>query len=170
MLLTELKSTHFGKARIRRSRNSAELRMHHLGYVEWKLFKRKNQLLTTLLDGGVASGPETRASRSYEKEIRHDLKKWYENNDKIRQSLVESLCENQQTKLIALEFQSKTTPAFYAAVTSRLKDTSSQSLNFHTGIPNAMKCLTNETKIDVSNRSIPQFLVVINLGGVVFGA
>ena len=47
--------------------------------------------LATLLVGGVAGGAATRASRSYEKDIRHDLKKWNSNNDKIRQCLVESL-------------------------------------------------------------------------------
>ena len=35
-------------------------------------------------------------------DIKHD--KWEVNNDSIRQNLVESLCENKQTQLIALEF------------------------------------------------------------------
>ncbi len=71
---------------------------------------------------------------------------------------------------MALEFQNKTTPSFYSAIKSRLKDTSSQSLNFHTGILNGMKCLSNETRIEFSNRLIEQFLVVINLGGVITDA
>ena len=147
----------------------------HVGYAEWKLFQKVEPVvdeahLATLLDGGVAGGAATHASRAYEREVRHDLRKWNENNDKIRQALVESLCENKQTKLMALEFQDKTTPAFYAALKSRLKDTSSQSLNFHTGILNGMKCLSNETRVEFSNRLIEQFLVVINLGGVVTDA
>ena len=46
--------------------------------------------------------------------IKHD--KWNANNDKIRQKLVESLCENKQTKLIALEFQDLLTNEFYLAL------------------------------------------------------
>ena len=65
----------------------------HVGYAEWKLFQNVEPVvdedhLDTLLEGGVAGGDETRASKSYVKEIRYDLKKWNENNDKIRQSLV----------------------------------------------------------------------------------
>jgi hypothetical protein len=125
----------------------------HVGFAEWKLFQKVEPVvdeahLATLLEGGVAGGNETHASRSYEKEIRHKLRKWNENNDKIRQSLVEALCENHQTKLMALEFQSKTTHAFYAAIKSRLKDTSSQSLNFHTGILNGMKCYARRAFIE----------------------
>ena len=71
---------------------------------------------------------------------------------------------------MALEFQSKNTVELYAAIKSRLKDTSAQSLNFHTGILNAMKCLSNETRIDFSDRLVAQFLVVLNLGGVVSDA
>jgi hypothetical protein len=69
-----------------------------------------------------------------------------------------------------LEFQSKNTVELYAAIKSRLKDTSAQSLNFHTGILNAMKCLSNETRIEFSDRLVAQFLVVLNLGGVVSDA
>jgi uncharacterized membrane protein YgcG len=147
----------------------------HVGYAEWKLFQEEEPVvdeahLFTLLDGGVAGGGETRASRSYEKDIRSQSKKWHQYCDKIRQSLVESLCDNKQTKLMALEFQSKNTVELYAAIKSRLKDTSAQSLNFHTGILNAMKCLSNETRIDFSDRLVAQFLVVLNLGGFVSDA
>ena len=52
--------------------------------------------------------------------IKHD--KWKANNDNIRQKLVESLCENKQTKLIALEFQDLPTHEFYLALEKRLKE------------------------------------------------
>ena len=64
--------------------------------------------------------------------------KWKANNDNIRQKLVESFCENKQTKLIALEFQDLPTHEFYLSLECRLKDTSSQSLNYHSGILNRM--------------------------------
>ena len=101
----------------------------HVGFAEWKLFQEEEPVvdeahLITLLDGGAAGGDETRASRSYEKDIRSKSKKWHQNCDKIRQSLVESLCDNKQTKLMALEFQLKNTVELYAAIKSRLKDTS----------------------------------------------
>ena len=95
--------------------------------------------------------------------IKHD--RWKNNNDQIRQKLVESLCENKQTKLIALEFQDLPTPAFYAALEKRLKDTSSQSLNYHTGILNRMHCMSNETRMEFVDRLVAQFLVVLSLGG-----
>ena len=46
----------------------------HVGYAEWKLFQEEEPVvdeahLFTLLDGGVAGGGETRASRSYEKTL-----------------------------------------------------------------------------------------------------
>ena len=52
----------------------------YVGYAEWKLFQKVEPVvdedhLATLLEGGVAGGNETRASRSYEKDIRHKLKK-----------------------------------------------------------------------------------------------
>jgi hypothetical protein len=51
---------------------------------------------------------------------------------------VEALCDNQQTKLMAMEFQDLPTGDFYDAVKNRVKDSSTQSLNFHTGILNQM--------------------------------
>jgi hypothetical protein len=53
--------------------------------------------------------------------IKHDKRKV--NNDSIQQKLVESLCENKHTKLIALEFQNLPTPEFYKSLEKRLKDT-----------------------------------------------
>ena len=63
---------------------------------------------------------------------------------------------------MALKFQNLPTWEFYAALTSRVKDTSSQSLNYHTGILNAMKCLSHETRIEFADRSVAQILVVMN--------
>ena len=58
----------------------------HIIFAEWKLLQTEapvvdRDYLATMLEGGVAGGNENCASRSYEKEIRH--------NYKIRQSLVE---------------------------------------------------------------------------------
>ena len=55
-------------------------------------------------------------SRRCERRIRYDLKKWKKNSDKIRQNLVEALCDNQQTKLMGMEFQDLPTGNFYYAV------------------------------------------------------
>jgi hypothetical protein len=44
--------------------------------------------------------------------IQGKKEKWKLNTDKIRQSLVESLCENKHTKLMALEFQKLKTVEF----------------------------------------------------------
>ena len=95
--------------------------------------------MTQLEQLQTAEGDDTDESRRYEKQIRGDRKKWKKNSDKIRQNLVESLCENPHTKLMAMEFKDLPTAEFYDAVTSRVKDTSSQSLNYRTGILNAMK-------------------------------
>jgi hypothetical protein len=54
---------------------------------------------------------------------------------------------------------------FYEAVVNRVEDTSVQSLNYHTGILNAMKCTTSDSRMDFANTLITQFLVVMNLGG-----
>ena len=48
-----------------------------------------------------------------------------------------------------------------------MKDTSVQSLNYHTGILNGMTCLSNETRMEFADRLVAQFLVVLNLGGTV---
>jgi hypothetical protein len=66
---------------------------------------------------------------------------------------------------MAMEFRDLPTSEFYDAVTSRVKDTSSQSLNYHTGILNAMKCTSSDSRMDFANRLVAQFLVVMNLNG-----
>ena len=93
----------------------------HVGYAERKLFQKAEPAideakLNTLLDGGVAGGADTRALHSYEKNIKYKLKKWNQNCVKISQSLVESLCDSNQTKLMALEFQSTNTVQLYASL------------------------------------------------------
>ena len=50
-------------------------------------------------------GADTEESRRYVRQIRSDRKKYQKNTDKIRQNLVESLYDNPQTKLLAIEFQ-----------------------------------------------------------------
>jgi hypothetical protein len=47
----------------------------------------------------------TVASKKYEKQIEGEKLKWKLNMDRVRQALVESLCENKQTQLMAMEFQ-----------------------------------------------------------------
>ena len=112
----------------------------YVGYAEWELFKEaeprvtEEQRILMLEPDGTPSVALTALQISTN--LKHD--KWKNNNDSIRQKLVESLCETKQTKLMALEFQDLPTFEFYAAVEKRLKDTSSQSLNYHTGILNRM--------------------------------
>ena len=64
-----------------------------------------------------------------------------------------------------MDFREVPTADFYDAVTNRVKDTSSQSLNYHTGILSAMKCVFSDTRMDFANRLVAQFLVVMNLNG-----
>ena len=68
-------------------------------------------------------------ARRYVRRIKSDRKKYLKNSDKIRQNLVESLYDNPQTKLMAMEFQDLDTTDFYQSVVNRVKDTSVQSLN-----------------------------------------
>ncbi len=103
-------------------------------YQEWELFSKDTpkidenelELLRT------PEGDDSEESRCYEKRTTAHLKKWKKNADKIRQHLVEALCENLQTKLMARDFQDLPTGEFYDAVQSLVKDTSIQSLNYHT--------------------------------------
>ena len=139
----------------------------YVGYAEWELFKTPEPMVseedqTRMVD---SKGNPTPALSAFviSTNIKHD--KWKANNDNIRQKLVESLCENKQTKLIALEFQDLPTHEFYLALERRLKDTSSQSLNYHSGILNQMVCHSNETRMEFVDRLVTQFLVVLSLGG-----
>ena len=140
---------------------------NYCGYEEWDLFyEYAPEIDEDELDRlRTPEGDDTEESRRYEKSIRNDLKKWKKNSDKIRQNLVEALCENPQTKLMALEFQDLPTGEFYDAVKKRYKDTSSQSLHFHTGILNQMTCTASDTRMDFANRLVAQFLVVMSLDG-----
>jgi hypothetical protein len=65
---------------------------------------------------------------------------------------------------MALEFQKLPTKEFFDKVKLRVKDTSSQSLNYHTGILNKINCHSNEERMDFADRLVAQFL---NLGGTV---
>ena len=139
----------------------------YVGYAEWGLFKEEEPKVSeqARLDGLDSKGDPTPALTALviATNIKND--KWKANNDNIRQKLVESLCENKQTKLIALEFQDLPTHEFYLSLERRLKDTSSQSLNYHSGILNRMVCLSNETRMEYVDRLVTQFLVVLSLGG-----
>ncbi len=87
----------------------------------------------------------TPASQKHEEQIKGDKLKWKLKVDKVRhQALVESLCENKQTKSMGMEFQ-----------------------KLYTGILNGFKCLSNEKRMDFADRLIAQFLIVLNLGGAV---
>ena len=103
----------------------------YVGYAEWALFKELEPQVSeedriNMVD---SKGDPTPALTALV--IATDIKRerWKVNNDSIRQKLVESLYENKQTKLIALEFQDLPTPEFYQSLEKRLKDTFSQSLN-----------------------------------------
>ena len=141
----------------------------YVGFSEWELFEKPRPELDPMMLTGLLSSSmdPTPASKKYEKEIKHEQEKWKYNNDKVRQALVESLCENKQTKLLAMEFQKLPTKEFFNAVKLRVKDTSAQSLNYHTGILNSMKCHSNEKRMEFADRLVAQFLVVLNLGGTV---
>ncbi len=54
------------------------------------------------------------------------------------------------------------TKEFFDKVKLRVKNTSAQSLNYHTGILNSMKCHSNEKRMD--------FSVILTLGGTVTSA
>ena len=140
---------------------------NYCGYEEWDLFceDEPEEDEDELARLRTPEGEDTEESHRYEKRIKSDLKKWKKNNDKIRQHLVEALCENTQTKLMALEFQDLPTGDFYDSVKKRMKDTSTQSLHFHTGILNQMTCTASDTRMDFANRLVAQFLVVMSLNG-----
>ena len=140
---------------------------NYCGYQEWELFWTDEPEIDEeeLAALRTPEGDDTNESLRYERRISSDQKKWKKNADKLRQNLVESLCENQTTKLLAMEFQDLPTKEFYEALTNRVKDTSSQSLTYHTGLLNQMKCTTTETRMEFANKLITQFLIVMNLGG-----
>ena len=98
----------------------------YVGFSEWELFEKPRPELDSMMLTGLLSSSmdPTPASKKYEKEIKHEQEKWKYNNDKVRQALVESLCENKQTKLLAMEFQKLLTKEFFNAVKLREKDTS----------------------------------------------
>jgi hypothetical protein len=139
----------------------------YVGYAEWELFKEpKPEITVEQREHGLdEDGRETPQFTALSIATNLKYERWKANNDTIRQKLVESLCENKQTKLIALEFQDLPTGLFYSALENRLKDKSSQSLNYHTGILNRLTCLPNETRMEYVDRLVSQFLVVISLGG-----
>ncbi len=99
------------------------------------------------------------ALKKYEKQIEGETLKWKLNMNKVRQALVESLCEKNQTKLMAMEFQKLPTKAFFNNVKLQVKNTSAQSLTYHTSILNIMKCHSIEKRMKFAR------LVVLNLGG-----
>jgi hypothetical protein len=141
----------------------------YVGFSEWELFEKAEPVLDATVYAGLLSSTmdPTVASRKYEKQIEGEKLKWKLNMDRVRQALVESLCENKQTQLMAMEFQKLPTKEFFDKVKLRVKDTSAQSLNFHTGILNKMCCLSNEKRMEFADRLVAQFLVVLNLGGTV---
>ena len=115
----------------------------YVGFSEWELFEKAEPELDATVYADLLSSTmdPTAASRKYEKTIEGEKLKWKLNTDKVRQALVESLCENKQTKLMAMEFQKLPTKEFFEKVKLRVKDTSAQSLNYHTGILNKIYCL-----------------------------
>ena len=134
----------------------------YVGFSEWELFEKAEPVLDATVYAGLLSPfmEPTVASKKYEKQIAGEKLKWKLNMDRVRQALVESLCENKQTKLMALEFQNLPAKEFFDKVKLRVKDTSSQLLNYHTGILNKMNCHSNEKRMDFSDRLVAQFLVV----------
>ena len=73
------------------------------------------------------------ACSNQEKSIQHmkldypklysDKRKWKLSSNKVRPALIQSLCENKQIKLMAMEFQKMPTKEFFSAIKRRVKDT-----------------------------------------------
>jgi hypothetical protein len=141
----------------------------YVGFNEWELFETAEPELDATVYAALLTSSQdpTPESKKYEKQVESDKKKWKLNSNKVRQALIESLCENKQTKLMAMEFQKLPTQEFFDAIKKRVKDTSAQSLNYHTGILNSMKCHSNEKRMEFADRLVAQLLMVMNLGGTV---
>ena len=74
----------------------------YVGFSEWELFEQAEPELDPVVYAALLS-PQldpTAESKKYEKQVKGDKLKWKLNMDKVRQGLVESLCENKQTKLM----------------------------------------------------------------------
>ncbi len=86
-----------------------------MGFSEWELFEKAEPVLDATIYAGLlsASMDPTVASKKYEKQIEGGRLKWKLNMVKVRQALFASLCENKQTKLMAMEFQKLPTKEFF---------------------------------------------------------
>ena len=95
----------------------------YVGYAEWGLFKKEEPKVSEhdRVNGLDSKGDPTPALSALVIATNFKNDKWKANNDNIRQNLVESLCENKQTKLIALEFQDLPTHKFYLSLERCLK-------------------------------------------------
>ena len=95
----------------------------YVGFSEWELFEKDEPELDPVVFAALLypQMDPTDESRKYEKQVKGDKLKWKSNMDKVRQALVESLCENKQTKLMAMEFQKLPTKEFFNKVKARVK-------------------------------------------------
>ena len=71
----------------------------YVGFSEWELFESPEPVVDEVLLQSLynADGHATVASAKYEKQIHGKQERWKLNTDKVRQSSVESLCENKHT-------------------------------------------------------------------------
>ena len=124
----------------------------YVGFNEWELFETAEPELDATAYAALLtpSQDQTPESKKYEKQVENYKRKWKLNSNKVRQALIESLCETKQTKLMAMEFQKLPTKEFFDAIRKSVKDTSAQSLNYRTGILNSMKCHSNEKRMSLN--------------------
>jgi vancomycin resistance protein YoaR len=90
----------------------------YVGFNEWELFETAEPELDATIYAALLTSSQdpTPESKKYEKQVESDKKKWKLNSNKVRQALIESLCENKQTKLMAMEFQQLPTKEFFDAI------------------------------------------------------
>ena len=79
----------------------------YVGFSEWELFVTvETELDATAYAALLTSSQDpSLESKKYEKQVESDNRKWKLNLNKVRQALIDSLCENKQTKLVVVEFQ-----------------------------------------------------------------
>jgi len=70
----------------------------YVGFNEWELFETAEPELDATVYAALLTSSQdpTPESKKYEKQVESDKKKWKLNSNKVRQALIESLCENKQ--------------------------------------------------------------------------
>ena len=89
----------------------------------WELFETDEPELDATAYAALLTSSQdpTPKSKKYEKQVESDKRKWKLNSNKVRQALIESLCENKQTNLMAMEFQKLPTKEYFDAIKKACK-------------------------------------------------